>query len=205
VRMAQKYGQGDIDGLKQAVGVSARLSIVIAAVSLLVAQLGLPVFMQLLQVPSDLKPMAMLYSRIVLGGIPFMMFFNFCAATLRAVGDSKTPLIAMIVASLTNIVLDCIAVFALNCQRFQRQFRVTAFDQRVKTIGNTAFPGQILHGFGAAIGLQIGDEPLCGAAMGQHSSLGVFYGFDQKYLRSCHDAPSCCFARISSPTGQPDT
>jgi len=114
VRMAQKYGQGDIDGLKQAVGVSARLSIVIAAVSLLVAQLGLPVFMQLLQVPSDLKPMAMLYSRIVLGGIPFMMFFNFCAATLRAVGDSKTPLIAMIVAALTNVILDCMTVFGLG-------------------------------------------------------------------------------------------
>ncbi len=114
VRMAQKYGQGDLDGLKQSVGVSARLAAIIAVVSLAVAQLGLPVFLKLLQVPADLKPMATIYSRIVMSGIPFIMFFNFCAATLRAVGDSKTPLIAMIVAALTNIVLDCVAVFGLG-------------------------------------------------------------------------------------------
>ena len=114
VRMAQKYGQGDLPGLKQAVGVSARLCVGIAAVSLLVAQLGLPLFMKLLQVPSDLKPMAELYSRIVMGGIPALVFYNYCSATLRAVGDSKTPLLAMIIASLTNIVLDCVTVFLLG-------------------------------------------------------------------------------------------
>ena len=114
VRMAQKYGQGDLAGLKQAVGVSARLSIVIAIVSLTVAQLGLPLFMMLLQVPADLKPMAELYSRIVMGGIPALVFYNYCSATLRAVGDSKTPLMAMIIAALTNILLDCVAVFCLG-------------------------------------------------------------------------------------------
>ena len=114
VRMAQKYGQGDLPGLKQAAGVSARLCVGIAALSLLVAQLGLPLFMKLLQVPSDLKPMAELYSRIVMGGIPALVFYNYCSATLRAVGDSKTPLLAMILASLTNIVLDCVTVFALG-------------------------------------------------------------------------------------------
>ena len=114
VRMAQKYGQGDQEGLKRAIGVAARLAIIIAAASLAVAQLGLPLFLKLLQVPADLKPMATLYCRIVQGGLPAVMFFNFCAATLRAVGDSKTPLIAMIVAALTNVVLDCVTVFGLG-------------------------------------------------------------------------------------------
>lgn len=43
-----------------------------------------------------------------------MFFFNFCSAVLRAVGDSQTPLKAMIAASVTNIALDCAAVFALG-------------------------------------------------------------------------------------------
>ena len=114
VRMSQKYGEGDMEGLKRTIGVSARLSFFIAVAALAVAQLGLPYFTKLLQVPPDLEHMALLYSRIILAGIPAMIFYNFCASTLRAVGDSKTPLIAMIAAAVTNIVLDCIAVFWLG-------------------------------------------------------------------------------------------
>lgn len=114
VRMAQKFGEGDAEGLKRAVGVSARLAVIIAFVALLAAQLGLPLFLKLLQVPEDLVGIAMLYSRVLLAGIPAMVFYNFCASTLRAVGDSRTPLVAMMVAAATNIVLDCVAVFVLN-------------------------------------------------------------------------------------------
>ena len=56
----------------------------------------------------------MLYSRIILLGIPAMIYYNFTASVLRAVGDSKTPLMAMAVAAVTNIILDCIAVFYLG-------------------------------------------------------------------------------------------
>ncbi len=114
VRMAQKFGESDIEGLKKTIGVSARLAIIIAVIALAAAQLGLPLFLKLLQVPPDLESIAMLYSRIILAGIPAMMFFNFCASSLRAVGDSRTPLMAMMVAAVTNIVLDCIAVFVLK-------------------------------------------------------------------------------------------
>ena len=114
VRMSQKFGEGNEDGLKRTIAVSARLAVWIAAVALIVALSGLPLFLKLLRVPDDLMPYASSYSGIILAGIPAMMYFNYCAGVLRSVGDSRTPLIAMIVASLTNIVLDCIAVFALN-------------------------------------------------------------------------------------------
>ncbi len=114
VRMSQKFGEGNEEGLKRTIAVSARLAVWIAAVALIVALSGLPLFLKLLRVPDDLMPYASSYSGIILAGIPAMMYFNYCAGVLRSVGDSKTPLIAMIVASLTNIVLDCIAVFALN-------------------------------------------------------------------------------------------
>lgn len=114
VRMAQKYGQGDEAGLKRTLGVSAGLSVLVAILTLLAAQLCLDLFLDLLQVKRDLRPDAELYSRIILLGVPAMVFYNFTASVLRAVGDSRTPLLAMAVAALSNIVLDCIAVFWLD-------------------------------------------------------------------------------------------
>lgn len=114
VRMSQKFGEGDTEGLKRAIAVSARLSVYIAVIALIVAEAGLPLFLKLLREPDNLMPYAKTYSGIILAGIPAMMYYNYCASVLRAVGDSKTPLIAMIIAALTNIGLDCIAVFWLN-------------------------------------------------------------------------------------------
>lgn len=114
VRIAQKFGEDDEEGLKRAIGLSARLSVWIALVALAVAQLGMPLFLVLLKVPRELHGMAELYSRIILAGVPVMIFYNFCASVLRAVGDSKTPLYAMIAAALLNIGLDYLAVFVLR-------------------------------------------------------------------------------------------
>ena len=114
VRVSQKFGEGDLPGMRRVIGQSAFLSALIALVCTLLAQLGIPLFLWLLRVPADLVPMARLYIRILFAGFPAMMFFNLCAAVLRAVGDSKTPLIAMADASLTNIALDAIAVFVLD-------------------------------------------------------------------------------------------
>jgi len=114
VRIAQKFGEEDYQGLKHTIGQSAFLAIGIALLCTLASQLGIPLFMTLLKVPGDLRPMAELYSRILLGGFPAVVFYNVCSSILRAVGDSKTPLKAMIIASITNIVLDCVAVFWLD-------------------------------------------------------------------------------------------
>lgn len=114
VRIAQKFGERDGAGLKRYIGQSASLAILIALLVTLLSQLCLPLFLKMLRVPADLWSMAALYSRILMGGFAAIMFFNYCSAVLRAVGDSKTPLKAMIVASITNIALDCLAVFVLG-------------------------------------------------------------------------------------------
>lgn len=114
VRISQKYGEGDGQGLKKTIGQSAVLAVIIAVVGTILSQTCLPMFLDLLQVPENLRPMASLYARTIMGGFSVIMFYNFCAAALRAIGDSKTPLKAMIVAALTNIVLDMIAVFVLG-------------------------------------------------------------------------------------------
>ena len=114
VRMSQKYGEGDKNGLKRVIGQSVKWSVLIAVLATVIGQLGVPFFLQVLRVPAEIRDMAELYIRIMLGGFAAVMFFNFCSSVLRAVGDSQTPLKAMIVASVTNIVLDYVAVFLLH-------------------------------------------------------------------------------------------
>lgn len=114
VRIAQKFGQGDMKGLRQTAGQSALLSAVIALVCTFAIQLVLPYVLVLLRVPEDLRAMASLYTRVLMAGLPAVVFYNYCAGVLRAIGDSRTPLIAMVVAALTNILLDCVAVFWLG-------------------------------------------------------------------------------------------
>ena len=114
VRIAQKYGEGDLVEMRRFIGQSAILSAVLSFFYLLLGQLLLPLVLILLRVPADLSPMAEIYTRTLLIGAPAVMFFNYCSSVLRAVGDSKTPLKAMIVASVVNIILDLIAVFLLH-------------------------------------------------------------------------------------------
>jgi len=114
VRMSQKYGEGDKEGLKRVIGQSVKLSVVITVLATIIGQLGVPFFLQVLRVPVEISGMAELYIRIMLGGFVAMMFYNFCSSVLRSIGDSQTPLKAMIAASVTNIVLDYIAVFVLH-------------------------------------------------------------------------------------------
>ncbi len=114
VRVAQKFGEEDRRGLHLFMGQSSVLMGGLIVLCALVGQLCLPLFLRFLRVPPDLYPMAKLYTRILFAGIPAVFFFNYCAAMLRAVGNSKTPLVAMVVAALTNIALDIVAVFVLG-------------------------------------------------------------------------------------------
>ena len=114
IRMAQKFGAQDEEGLKQTLGTSIVLTALVAIAGTLISQLGLPLFLTWMKVPDYLRESATLYSRIIMGGFAAVCFFNLCSSTLRAVGDSKTPLVAMVVAATTNIVLDIVAVFILK-------------------------------------------------------------------------------------------
>lgn len=113
IPMAQEFGAGHKEKLRKTIGNAISLSAVCALVLLVVLQLvALPV-LQLLKTPAEILPTALLYIRIFFAGIPITMSYNVLAATLRAMGDGRTPLYAMIAASITNIVLDILFVIVL--------------------------------------------------------------------------------------------
>lgn len=113
IPMAQEFGAGHKDKLRKTIGNAISLAVVCAVVMLIIFQLLARPVLVLLQTPEEVLPVALRYIRIFFAGTPIVMAYNVFAATLRAMGDGKTPLYAMIVASVTNIVLDVLFVIVL--------------------------------------------------------------------------------------------
>ena len=66
--------------------------------------------------PETVLPLSIIYMQIYFAGITFTMVYNFCAAILRAAGDTKSPLIYLSFSGVINVVLNIIfvTVFHLN-------------------------------------------------------------------------------------------
>ena len=67
-----------------------------------------------LNVPDDVFPLALLYLRIYLAGLPVILLYNFEAAVFRSVGETKIPLIALTASGVLNVILNLFFVAALH-------------------------------------------------------------------------------------------
>jgi len=101
----QKFGSGDVDGVKTSAFVSTVLSLVYSLCFMGLTAVGLKPLLALLNVPAEIFAPAYTYISILLYGISAMTLYNLLASLLRALGDSKTPLYFLIFASLLNIAL----------------------------------------------------------------------------------------------------
>jgi len=73
-------------------------------------------FLHLMGTPDHVLSLSALYMRIYFGGMTFNMVYNFCAAILRAAGDTKSPLLFLTVAGVVNVLLNLVfvTVFHMN-------------------------------------------------------------------------------------------
>lgn len=110
ILISQHYGAKKWDLLKRAVARSYILTAVIAALLLTVSQIFAHWILIFLNTPDNIIGMSLLYLRIVFCGIPVVAAYNVFAAVLRALGNSRTPLIAMVIAASINVVLDILFV-----------------------------------------------------------------------------------------------
>ncbi len=106
ILLAQRFGAGDYGRLRQTMANAVLLSVLCAAVITTGSQALAEPVVVLLRTPEEIRPIAMAYLRLRFAGLPVVTAYNFAAAALRALGDGRTPLIAMAAASVTNIVLD---------------------------------------------------------------------------------------------------
>lgn len=110
VVIAQYFGGNHLNKMKKAIHTSIALTLILCV---LFTILGIGLSHQILVLigsPDSVMAPATLYLRIYFGGISFVCIYNMGSGILRAVGDSKTPLYYLIVASIINIILDFVFV-----------------------------------------------------------------------------------------------
>lgn len=110
ILIAQYYGAREIKDLKKALAHSYILTAILAAAVLVVSQAGAYGLLRFLNTPENIIGMSMSYLRVVFCGIPMIAAYNIFASALRAMGNSKTPLTAMILAAIINVILDILFV-----------------------------------------------------------------------------------------------
>ena len=110
VVISQYYGGGKgsdmSDAVHSALALTCLLSVLFTAVGILVTR----PLLSWIGVPEEVLPHSTQYLTNYFGGITFSLFYNIGAGILRAVGDSRTPLIYLVVASIVNTVLDFVFV-----------------------------------------------------------------------------------------------
>ena len=114
IKMSHEFGAGVYDKLRKTVANSILLAILSSVVLLLISQAAARPVLELLQTPDVIIGDSLTYLRIMFAGIPVVMAYNILAAILRALGDGKTPLYAMVVAALINVALDLIFVLVFH-------------------------------------------------------------------------------------------
>ena len=101
----QRFGAKDYDGVKNSVIVSTILSSVTAIFFTIICTILMHPFLKLLNVPQNIYSNAYWYIEVIVLGLVSTTFYNLLASIIRALGDSKTPLYFLILASIANIFL----------------------------------------------------------------------------------------------------
>ena len=110
VIVSQRYGANDQEGIKKATATAIYLSAIATVLLTVICTLGAKPILQLMNTPVDIIDDATLYVTIFFGGLVTIIVYNLLASLLRAFGDSKTPLYFLILASITNIILDLVLI-----------------------------------------------------------------------------------------------
>lgn len=114
VLAARFYASGKEKEMSETVHTAITLAlisgIIMAVVGLVLAKLAL----ELMGTPSDVIELSTLYMRIYFCGMPFFMLYNYGAAILRAVGDTKRPLVFLIISGVANAGLNMILVIIFH-------------------------------------------------------------------------------------------
>ena len=114
VLTSQRFGAGDMDGMRKTVGCAAILSVIVSIVATAVSMLGMRSLLTIMNTPADIFDDAYAYIMIICGGIFAQVLYNYLASVLRALGNSRTPLYFLILAALLNIVLDLVFIIQFH-------------------------------------------------------------------------------------------
>ena len=114
VVIARYIGENRKNRIKNAVHTSMVVAVISGFIVLVVGLLVSRGSLEWMNTPEDVLEHAVLYLRIYFLGVPFMMVYNFGAAILRSVGDTKRPLYCLAFAGIINVILNLILVIIFH-------------------------------------------------------------------------------------------
>ena len=113
VVIAQYFGAGQKEKMSQAVHSALALTVLLSALFTVAGIALTRPLLRAIGVPQEVLPHSTLYLTIYFAGITFLLFYNMGSGILRAIGNSRDPLIYLAVASVLNVILDVLLVLSL--------------------------------------------------------------------------------------------
>ena len=110
VILAQFYGARDQEGVRKTIHTGFTFSLVLGVIGTAFGCLAGPAILRIMETPEDCIEQATLYTRIYFAGTMATTVYNMGSGLLRAMGDSKRPMIFLIVTCVVNIVMDLVLV-----------------------------------------------------------------------------------------------
>ena len=110
VVISQRYGAHDREGLSKAVHTTVALTFLLSVIATAIGQVIILPMLRFMQTPEDVLSDSSLYLTIYFAGISGILFYNLGSGILRAVGDSRRPLLFLILSALLNTGLDLLFV-----------------------------------------------------------------------------------------------
>lgn len=114
VLAARYYGARDWSNMQKVVHTSMLLSAVTGGFLIFLGIFLSPPLLEIMGTPENVLDQAVLYMRIIFVGMPAMMVYNFGAAILRAVGDTRRPLVFLLIAGIVNVFLNLFFVIVFH-------------------------------------------------------------------------------------------
>ena len=113
VLAARYFAAGRDKEMSEAVHTAITLALISGIIMAFVGAGASRLALDLMDTPADVIDQSVTYMRIYFMGMPFFMLYNYGAAVLRAVGDTKRPLLFLAIAGMANVVLDLLLVIVI--------------------------------------------------------------------------------------------
>ncbi len=114
IPVAQRYGAGDMKGMRRYIMNAVYIAVAAAALLTLITTIGCRPLLKLMQTPDSIIDSAHSYLFVIFAGLSATILYNLLAGFLRAMGDSRTPLLFLAVSSVLNILLDFVMILIFD-------------------------------------------------------------------------------------------
>ncbi len=114
VVIAKAVGADDKPAISKTVHTSIVIACIIGVFLTCIGELFAVQILSSQNVPTEVLPMAVLYFRVYMTGVPVVLLYNFVSAIFRGIGNTRTPLIALTVSGVLNVILNLLFVIVLH-------------------------------------------------------------------------------------------